>query len=369
MKRARWFALAMPLVNACTTRADLGGGVAADSAELALPIEVLGSGSPDEPVVATVQLPLRAADLSAVQVLHVECHRCGFYGPPEYEALAKPLTKVKASLRINGAATNEPWLDVTDDNVVVDPVAAAHGGINGALVSLGFDVAIDPATRARLLAANQIEFRFNGTDGLSNGFRILDVQFRDGQGKTLSPITKHWADIGLEKIAGQSSTDASARGALLWAARNTLQKSPIVPRTLRAACSDCHAADGRDVQYFNYSNDAIVQRSRFYGLSAEQGQDIAAFLRSSLALRVPHVPAAAPWNPPYQPGPGLDAKPAVEWAAGAGLDAVWSDAASSVKALLGQPIDGTPLVVTPADVYAAFDPTASLNTREMAIGL
>jgi hypothetical protein len=84
---------------------------------------------------------------------------------------------------------------------------------------------------------------------------------------------------------------------------------------------------------------------------------------------VPHVPKAAPWNPPYQPGPGLDAKPAVEWAAGAGLDSVWSDAASSVKALLGQPIDGTPLVVTQAEVYAAFDPTASLNTREMAIGL
>jgi len=387
MRRHGWFALAVPFACGCTAQADLGGGTsAATPVVLALPLEVLGSGAPDEPVIASAQLAVASADLANVQTLYVVCHRCGFYGPPEFEALSKPLTRVKASLRIAGGASDagdageagaandaggSPWIDITDGNVSVDSVAAAHGGINGGLVTLGFHVSLDEATRARLVGApatNQIEFRFNGTDGISNGFRILDLQFQDRNSKTLSPVAKSWADISLEKSAGASASSASMRGAMWWTARNSLQKSTIVARTLRAACSDCHAADGRDLQYFNYSNNAIVQRSRFYGLTTEQGQDIAAYLRASLA-QVPHVAAAAPWNPPYQPGPGLDSKPAVEWAAGAGLAAVLPDGAAFVKAFVGQPVDDTPLVVTQAQITAALDPTQQLNTREMPIAL
>ncbi len=215
--------------------------------------------------------------------------------------------------------------------------------------------------------ANRIEFRFNGTDGNSNGFRILDVQFQDGAGHELGHVPRVWADMAVEKAAGQNASPASAAGQALWTGRNILIKSPIVPRTIRAACSDCHAADGRDLQYFNYSNESIVQRSRFHGLSEEQGKDIAAYLRASLFARVPHVAAAAPWNPPYQPGPGLDAKPIVEWAAGAGLGAVLLDGKRFVKAFVGQPIDDTPLSVTQAELDRAMDPTKILNTREMPI--
>ncbi len=143
--------------------------------------------------------------------------------------------------------------------------------------------------------ANRIEFRFNGTDGNSNGFRVLDVQLRDSAGNNLTPATQNWADIPLEKAAGQNPSDASMRGQALWSGRNLLIKSPIVPRKIRAACNDCHASDGRDLQYFNYSNNSIVQRSVFHGLTSAQGQDIAAYLRASLyAAKVPHVAQAAP---------------------------------------------------------------------------
>ena len=145
-------------ITACTVQADLGGGIGqtdTSQAGLTLPLEVLGSGSPDEPVVVKAQLSVPLSAVPNVQALYVQCHRCGFYGPPEFETLAKPLTPVKASLRIDGDAgrvsDTVPWLDITDSNVVVDPVSAAHGGINGALVTVGFRVPIDDQTRARLV--------------------------------------------------------------------------------------------------------------------------------------------------------------------------------------------------------------------------
>jgi hypothetical protein len=370
-----WFALALLFVYGCTVQADLGGSSVAEAVatNLALPIEVLGSGAPDEPVIVSAELSLSAANVSAVETLYVQCHRCGFYGPPEFEALNMPLTTVKASLRIDGGGTSSdaPWLDVTDGNVTVDPAAAAHGGINGGYVTLGFHVSIDAATRARLVAAparNTLEFRFNGSDGISNGFRILDVQFQDESGRNLSPVVKQWADIASEKAAGAIASSASAVGKALWTGQNQLQKSVLVTRTIRAACSDCHAADGRDLQYFNYSDNAIVQRSRFYGLTETQGQAIAAYLRSSLAS-VPHVAAAAPWNPPYQPGPGLDERPAVEWAAGAGLDTVLANGSSFVPAFAGEPGSASALSVTQTEVSMALDPTRTQNTRETALPL
>ncbi len=341
---------------------------------LALPIEVLGSGAPDDPAIASATLPLAAADIPSVQFLYVQCHRCGFYDPPEFETLAKQLVKVKASLRIDGSATAPssgiPWIDITNANVQVDAVSLAHGGINGAQVTVSFLVPVDDTTRARLVGspgANQIEFRFNGTDGNSNGYRILDVAFRDGNGNDLSHVARKWADISAEKAPAQYAAGDVTAGRALWTKRNSLVKSAIVNRIVRAACSDCHAADGRDLQYFNYSNNSIVQRSRFHGLSQQQGQQIAAFLRVSLAGQVPDVPAAAPWNPPYQPGPGLDSKPAAEWTAGAGLDAVLPDGKAFVNALVGQPANASPSSVTQAQITAVMDPTKTLNMRETPI--
>jgi hypothetical protein len=177
---------------------------------LQLPIEVLGSGAPDAPAIGSTTLTL-AGDASTVQTLYVQCHRCGFYDAPEFEALAKPLVKTKASLRVVGGAdamnNNVPWIDITNSTVQVDPVALAHGGINGGLVTLSFTLAIDAATRSRLVAApgtNRIEFRFNGTDGNSNGFRVLDVQLQNAAGQNLTPATKNWADIAQEKLAGRT---------------------------------------------------------------------------------------------------------------------------------------------------------------------
>ena len=52
-------------------------------------------------------------------------------------------------------------------------------------------------------------------------------------------------------------------------------------------------------------------------LSTDQANQIVDYIRS---LNVPNP--GRPWNPPYQPGPGLDSQPVENWAAGAGLSAV-----------------------------------------------
>ncbi len=363
--------------NAAGGSAGVATGGSAGSAgvpgELNLPVEVLGDGDPDARVIAQASLAL-TADAASVHSLFVTCHRCGFYDAPEHEALEKALTKVKASLRIVGDAAlgaDAPWIDVTDQSVEVEAGALAHGGINGALSTVGFRVVIDETTRARLLgsgSANTIEFRFNGTDGNSNGYRIIDLKFEDAEGQSLSPATQHWADIEAEKQAPQASAEDVSAGQALWTGRNLLIKSPIVPRTIRAACNDCHASDGRDLAYFNYSNHSIVQRSRFHGLSEAQGGQIAAYLRAANAS-LPHVAAAAPWNPPFQPGPGLDQKPIIEWAAGAGIESVLADGAAFINVFVGKAPDADIRALTQAEVDAAMSPGGTLNTREMAVPL
>jgi len=90
-------------------------------------------------------------------------------------------------------------------------------------------------------------------------------------------------------------------------------------RRINAKCASCHAQKGRDLQFFAFSNWSIIVNSIHRGLTPEDGRDIAAYIRSN-ASNAPRCANARPWNPPYQPGPGLDSGPAACWAAGAGLD-------------------------------------------------
>ena len=121
-----------------------------------------------------------------------------------------------------------------------------------------------------------------------------------------------------------------AAGKTLWEGAplspGGFKASPLI----RANCSDCHARDGRDLKYFSFSNASIIARSRFHGLSELQGQQIASYIRS---LPVPSP--GRPWNPPYQPGPGLDRQPVENWAAGAGLAWALDNDSSTLPFLFG----------------------------------
>ena len=112
----------------------------------------------ESPVIAGARVALAGPDASAVKSLYVSCHRCGFYDPPEFEALKKPLTKVKASLRIVGGdpSTSAPWIDITDATVTLDPVAAAHGGIHG-YRSGGGEVGIEIVQQSEIHRAGDVQ--------------------------------------------------------------------------------------------------------------------------------------------------------------------------------------------------------------------
>ena len=350
---------------------------AADTGALMLPLEVLGSGSPRAPVIVDAGLGVEAGKLGSVSKLWFQCHRCGFYGAPEYEAVTDLPVRIKASVRLLGGVgsadeANVPWIDITDANVTLADDERLHGGVNGGLYTTRVTIALDAATRARLVALparNRVQFRFNGTDGESNGYRVLDLQLQNSAAEDVGSNNIVRFDPQSERGASASAADVAA-GKALWYGHGVLDKSSIVTRKLQAACASCHAENGRDLQYFNYSNNAIVQRSRFHGLSDTQGRQVAAFLRTSLD-QVPYVAKARPWNPPYQPGPGLDCHAddcATAWSAGAGLEAVLSSPADALKALFGRDVK-QPLSISQNDVDAVMNAGATMNAREIPVPL
>jgi hypothetical protein len=139
--------------------------------------------------------------------------------------------------------------------------------------------------------------------------------------------------------------DFKGTGARLVA--NALPGAPII----HAHCSDCHAQDGRDLKYFNFSSVSIVARSRFHGPSELQGRQIASYIRS-----LPGPNPGRPWNPPYQPGHGLDDRRVADWAAGAGLE--W---------VLDADIDTLPFLFAKTGPAGTFRAASDLNPREIPI--
>ncbi len=303
-----------------------------------LPIEVLGPAGHIE----RVQFLL--SDVSDATRLWVQCHRCAFR-----DASTNP--RAKASVRINGGA----WVNLDDATANVDTQFRQFGGIASALNTVSFSVPI----AGLKTGANSAEFRFNTNDNLSSGYRILAMNVQRSDGTALLGAQAFNA-VQPSLWPTQSDAMTVAAGKSLWERATSLRESPSSTKILNASCAMCHAEDGRDLKFFNYSNKSIVARSTFHGLTAAEGQQIAAFIRN--LPNVPYAENARPWNPPYQPGPGLDAKPQHEWSAGAGLTAVLKDD-SEMKPYL------FPNGTSQQAIRDVMDINKTLNVREMPIAL
>jgi hypothetical protein len=129
------------------------------------------------------------------------------------------------------------------------------------------------------------------------------------------------------------------------------------------------------LKYFNFSNLSIIARSRFHGLTTEQGEQIASYIRS---LPLPNP--GRPWNPPYQPGPGLDKQPISSWSAGAGLEWVSDKDSDALPYLIAaastaEPVSTSAMIRPDPRRLAAqitpdvFRPDGDLNPREIPIAL
>lgn len=273
------------------------------------------------------------------------------FGVPETAALSGSLTlslqvhNLKYDTMISVRINQGTWTPVSTATVTLDPMAAAYGGIGGGFSTIKMTMPL-PGTITR--GANQIAFRFNGTDGRSSGFRVLAFNISNSAGNLIPASAFVWDDP-VKWVAPSSSAADIAAGKAAFQAENTLHTQLSGPSTvIKASCSDCHTTDGRDLKYFNYSNTSIQARSVFHGLTPQQGAQIASYIRS-----LPTPAPGRPWNPPYQPGPGLDSQPVANWAAGAGIDAVLpSDAAMSAA-------------MFPSGITAAsFSQNADWNARE-----
>ena len=270
-------------------------------AQTKLPIEVVGPAGYTRSVTFSLQ------NVSQATTLYLKVHR-GAYR----DASVNAARGAKASLRLNSGA----WIGLTNETVDCYDHEAAYGCLNGAYHTVRLKVAL--ATLGSLQAGNNtLAFRFNGTDGLTSGYRVLEFNLLNGSENPLLEESSFTQDNPATWQPPLNTVADIAEGKRLW------QQASLRPgdmdRTIKATCGGCHTRDGADLKYFNFSNHSIQERAKFHGLSNQQAQQIASYIRS---LTTPAPAQARPWTPPYQPGPGLDSQPVEEWAAGAGLDEV-----------------------------------------------
>lgn len=237
------------------------------------------------------------------------------------------------SLRLHGVAharmvevkiDDRAWIPLTNTSATVSGLARRYGGIGGAFTTL--DVRVPLAAPALPAGSHTIAFRFAVGDNITIGFRVLRLNLLDADGQPAVPSRSFInEDPALWSPPLPSVADRAA-GETLWRGASIIDAPGGPP--IRARCSDCHAQNGHDLAYFNFSNHSIIQRSVFHGLSTLQGEQIASYIRS-----LPGSFYGRPWNPPYQPGPELDSRPVSEWAAGAGIDAVLAEDAEAMSVL------------------------------------
>ena len=277
------------------------------TAGIALPVEVIGPSGET----GSRSFTLTSAQANSAVTFWLQGNHLG------YNPSLQTLPAGKASISLNGG----PWLALTNETVTVAQPGLTFEGIDGGIWDT-VKVSIPTRTLGALVAGtNTVSFRMNQTDGVSAGFRIIAFNLLDSNGNQLIPASTFVDDDpSLWTAPLNDAADISA-GQSLWHTAMLVQ-SPLSSSPIRAHCADCHAQDGRDLKYFNFSNYAIAQRSQFHGLSQLQGQQIASYIRAG----IPNPPAfssyARPWNPPYQPGPGLNSHSIADWSAGAGVQSI-----------------------------------------------
>lgn len=324
---------------------------------LVMPIELLGEPGLTEHVTVHLARPAREGAYLALTT-----HRLTWREDGEHASTSAPRNSVrpgtKGSVRLNGGA----WLGLSNDTVTCEEHEAAFGCLNGSYMTVRIRVALDRLAPGLVEGENDIELRFDETDGISSGWRVLALDVRDATGGSLlaDRVVEDDPDAWMPP---RPAAEDIARGRELWAtAPLTDLGFPNARHPIHATCASCHVTDGSDLAYFNYSNRSIVARSTFHGLTEEQGEQIASYIRS-IDLHLPpgftRRDAGRPWNPPYQPGSGLDARPVELWAAGAGLGAVLEHDADMRH------------VMFPGDTYdpAILGAEGLLNPRETPLAL
>jgi hypothetical protein len=348
---AGWRHLLVPLFLAAIT---IAIGFADTTAEqILLPIEVLGANG----TTVSRTVALQAGQAESVRTLWLQIHGLRYAD--------------QASVQVN----EKPWIPLNNNTVTIAEPGKSFGGIGGGFSTLVMTLLLPNG--AVVGGDNTIRFRFNQTDGIVSSYRILALNFLTVEGKKILAPDNFMEDAPESWTPPLPDAASIQAGRELWRTASLVANSlPNSPR-IQAHCADCHTQDGRDLKYFNFSNESIVSRARFHGLSTLQSQQIASYIRS---LPVPNP--GRPWNPPYQPGPGVDEQPLSSWAAGAGLAWVLEKDTDTLPYLVRQRGDGlNPASSKPAGnapdlrelvrqiTPDMFRPDGNLSAREIPIAL
>lgn len=270
---------------------------------ITLPIEVM-SGSDG----ATESVTLQATDGGSASEIYIKAHSISY---PSWEEF----TEVKASIRVNGGA----WVDLTNDVANCLPGTPENEYfecLGGPYPTIRFTVSGNVSGELQD-GANTIDFRYNrasadespdtfGTP--SSGFRILDIDLWTSPGNSILDGTSKNFDnpASWQPPAGYDNPSDISAGQDLWSSRSSLIDAPG-EHPIVAACADCHAEDGSDLKYFAFSNKSIVARSKWHGLTENQGNQIAAYIRTRVLqdrdTGHTYDYGAYSWTPVYQPGP------------------------------------------------------------------
>jgi hypothetical protein len=296
-------------------------------AVVVLPVEVMGATPTTVPVTFTIP---SGSNLTGQLQLWLQIHGL------EYQS--------QASVQVNGGT----WLPINDTTATYLGQANTFGGLGGGFSTLTLTMNLPGGSIQQ--GQNTLTFRFNGTDGNSSGFRVLNLNVLASNGSQLIPAATFTQDDPSSWTPPLNDAADIQAGQTLYQTANLI--SPLAGGAIQAKCGSCHTQDGRDLKYFNYSNLAIETRAVFHGLTAQQGAQIASYIRT---LNAPASVYAAPWNPPYQPGPGMDSRAVSDWAAGAGLSAVLDQDSDTLQYLM------------PGGSTATWAANAYLNAREIPI--
>jgi len=321
---------------------------------MVLPIEILGA------VGTTVSrtVALQAGQAESVRSLWLQIHGLRYAD--------------QASVQVNTSA----WIPLNNNTVAIAEPGRSFGGIGGGFATLVMTLPLPNSTV--VVGSNTIRFRFDQTDGVVSGYRVLAWNFLAVEGSKILPPDDFAEDAPESWTPPLPDAASINAGRQLWQTASLAASSLPSSPTIQAHCADCHAQDGRDLKYFNFSNGSIVARSRFHGLSTLQGEQIASYIRS---LPLPNP--GRPWNPPYQPGPGLDEQPISSWSAGAGLTWVLDQDTGALGYLLSQhaaplsraassnPPENAPNLRELVGQINAdiFRPDGNLNPRQIPIAL
>ncbi|MEM8952652.1 MAG: hypothetical protein AAGD22_00730 [Verrucomicrobiota bacterium] len=320
----------------------VGIGVPSASAMVQLPVRVFSYTA--EPMTETVSVNVPAG-ANAAEWLYAQIHNIRFGG--------------QVSVQVNDGE----WTTLYNHTVSVFEPEASQGGIGG--INNTVRVAV-PLSAGEVTAgqANTVSFRLNGTDGVVSAIRVVAFNFRDSGFVDILPageFTEEDPSAWTPPRPDQADIDA---GENLWW-HGAILNDPINQVAINAKCSSCHFADGSDLKYFNFSNDSIVTRSLFHGLTQEQGEQIASYIRANAGPS-----PGRPWNPPFQPGPNLDPDPgdsalvraqkAESWMAGAGLDWVVESEAEILSHVF-------PNGTSRAEVGKVMDHEGTFSVREIPI--